>query len=210
MNNIDQPVVKKSVIIRNLLISVVVGAVVLLVAVLPAEYNIDPLGAGKALGFSQLYVKEQPQQPVEETQPVAEPVKHKKIKITDVGSPAEVARPKAASLPVAKDQLPERADELTVVVPANKGIEYKFWAKQLGFLKYEWSTNKGELFLDFHGEPKNAGKFWESYAVCYSNNMGGSFLVPFTGKHGWYFRNNSNEDITVTIKLKGQYQLMKK
>lgn len=207
MQNTNQPLVGKKVIIRNLLISVVIGAIILLVAVLPAEYNIDPTGAGKALGFSQLYVPEKPAEKLVEVKPEPK-IEHKKIVLEDVGSPAEIARPKAANLPKTKDMLPVRSDEVKVVVPAHKGIEYKFWAKQLGSLKYEWSTDNGELFLDFHGEPKNSKGFWESYAVCYSNNMGGMFLVPFTGKHGWYFRNNSDKDITVTIKLKGQYKIV--
>ena len=34
--------------------AVVVAAVILVVAVLPAEYGVDPLGAGKLLGLTQL------------------------------------------------------------------------------------------------------------------------------------------------------------
>src|SRR5688572_15963486 len=46
-----------------------VATVVLLVAVLPAEYGIDPLGAGRALGFSAL---SQPIAPIPVPPPVGE------------------------------------------------------------------------------------------------------------------------------------------
>ena len=81
-----------------------------------------------------------------------------------------------------------------------------------GSVKYEWySQNKEIVFLDFHGEveeenpPKEV--FYESYTVAYSNNMGGTFTAPFKGKLGWYFRNLSDKEITIIIKLKGQYKL---
>jgi hypothetical protein len=37
--------------------------------------------------------------------------------------------------------------------------------------------------------------------------MVGTFLAPYEGKHGWFFRNTSNEDVTVNLRLKGQYTL---
>ncbi len=37
--------------------------------------------------------------------------------------------------------------------------------------------------------------------------MAGTLIAPFEGQYGWYFKNNANEDIVVTIYLKGQYLL---
>lgn len=211
MNNSDNPIVSKRKLVRNLIVSVVVGTLILLVAVLPAEFGIDPLGAGKALGFSKLYVQQETEMSVDPGQlqvGQSATVAHRKIILSNIGSSTNVSRPIAASLPVAQEKFAVRQDVINVLVPASKGIEYKIWAKQLGHFKYEWSTDQGELFLDFHGEPKVSEGFYDSYTVCYSNNMGGTFLVPFTGKHGWYFKNNSAKDITVTIKLDGEYELM--
>jgi len=41
-------------LIRATLFALILAAVVLVVAVLPAEYGIDPLGTGKLLGLTQL------------------------------------------------------------------------------------------------------------------------------------------------------------
>lgn len=196
--------VEKKTIVKSLILSILIGGFIVVAAVLPAEYGVDPLGLGKAIGFSKLYVNKS----ATELQTVAATaVNHKKITINNVGSPSNVERPKNALLPEMKEKQAVRSDEISVVVPAQQGIEYKFQAKQLGKVEYEWSTEQGELYIDFHGEPKNAKGFYESYTVCYSNNMGGMLLVPFTGKHGWYFRNNSDKDITVKIKLHGQYKI---
>ena len=62
----------------------VIGAVLLVSAVLPAEYGIDPLGIGKATGFSKLYVGDAG------TEALASGP-HKILKLENVGSPADVA-----------------------------------------------------------------------------------------------------------------------
>ena len=81
-----------------------------------------------------------------------------------------------------------------------------------GQVKYEWLTDKGSVFFDFHGEVKQLNPsnnvYYESYTVAYSNNMIGNFLAPFEGKHGWYFKNNGESTITINIRLKGQYELI--
>jgi hypothetical protein len=46
------------------IIALIVAAVVLVVAVLPAEYGIDPLGTGKALGLMDLAKAEVKPQPI--------------------------------------------------------------------------------------------------------------------------------------------------
>lgn len=107
--------------------------------------------------------------------------------------------------------IPIEADEIEVIVPAKKGLEYKIYALKYGKIKYDWITDKGIVYTDFHGEfidDKNG--FYESYLHAYSNNMAGTVTLPFGGKHGWYFRNGTNEDITITINLKGQYRLFNK
>jgi len=81
-----------------------------------------------------------------------------------------------------------------------------------GKMKYEWTTANGEiLYFDFHGEVNQQEKvdevYFESFTIANSNNMVGTFLAPYEGKHGWFFRNNGNEDITVNFRLKGQYNL---
>ena len=130
------------------------------------------------------------------------------IKIEDLGSDKKA--PSQAYLPVANKQLDIREDaSIEIVVSAKKGIEYKIIALKGAKLKYEWHSKDGSfLFFDFHGEVKleqGYSEFYESYTVANSNSMAGTFTAPFEGIHGWYFKNNSNKDITVLLQLKGEY-----
>lgn len=200
MAEITHQILDKKSIVKQVLIALVVGTILLVSAVLPAEYGIDPLGIGKATGFSKLYVGEA------NTETLASGP-HKILQLENVGSGAEVPKPAAADNPAPATQLAERTDEVNVVIPAGKGLEYKVDMLKHGNLRYEWITDKGELYFDFHGEVKNNSNYFESYTIAYSNNMVGSLLAPFEGPQGWYFKNNSNEDITVKIRMKGQYLL---
>lgn len=113
----------------------------------------------------------------------------------------------AADNPAPSTQLETRNDEVSINVPAGKGLEYKVNMLKYGQLKYEWSTDNGEVYFDLHGEVKDNSNYFESYTIAYSNNMVGSFIAPFEGPHGWYFKNNSTEDIVVKLKMSGQYLL---
>ena len=205
MTSNNQPNLNKGQLLKSLVIALIIGAVVLLTAVLPAEYGLDPLGTGKLFGFSKLY------QGNNET---SSSLNFEKIKMEKVGSPLSIPKPHEAANPPPEVQYRERTDTIKVVVPAETGIEYKFKSLKYGSTKYEWATDKGIVYIDFHGEvkqenpPKNV--FYESYTLAYSNNMAGTLTAPFEGKHGWYFRNETNEDIVVTIRLNGQYELFKK
>jgi len=204
----EQQILDKKQLIKATLIAVILGGLVLVMAVLPAEYGMDPTGVGKALGFSKLYIEDDPGTTenmaiVKENRPV--------IRLEKAGSGPGVAIPKEAFDPAPDKQYSERTDEISITVPAGKGIEYKIDVLKYGKLKYEWLTDNGVLYFDFHGEvdeetPSNQ-TYFESYTIAYSNNMVGTFLAPFKGKHGWYFRNNSDEDITVKLRLKGEYAL---
>jgi|UniRef100_UPI004048404B hypothetical protein len=204
----EQQILNKKQLLKATLVAIVLGALVLVTAVLPAEYGIDPTGAGKTLGFSKLYIENDDD--TSETLPVTDenrPV----IRLEKAGSGPDVAVPSEAFSPAPDTQYSERTDEVMVTVPAGKGIEYKINVLKYGKVKYEWLTNSGVLYFDFHGEVKQKIKpeqvYFESYTIAYSNNMVGTFLAPFEGKHGWYFRNSSDKDITVNLRLKGQYVL---
>lgn len=205
----NQPILNKIQLLKSLLIAILIGAVVLITAVLPAEYGLDPLGTGELFGFSKLYQENKQT----ENNKTDSSLNFKKIKMEKLGSPQSTPTPSEADNPPPEVQYTEREDTIEVVVPAKKGIEYKFKSLKYGSTKYEWATNKGIVYIDFHGEVKQEkppeNVFYESYTLAYSNNMAGTLTAPFEGKHGWYFRNDTNEDIVVSIRLNGQYDLLK-
>ena len=142
MAEITHQILDKRSIVKQVVIALVVGAVLLVSAVLPAEYGIDPLGIGKATGFSKLYVGDAG------TETLASGP-HKVLQLENVGSGADVPKPAAADNPAPATPLAERTDEVSVVIPAGRGLEHKVNMQKYGSLKHAWITDKGELYFDF-------------------------------------------------------------
>lgn len=205
MTNINHPVLGTKQIIKATVSAFILGLVLLVIAVLPAEYGIDPTGAGHLLGFSKLY------QPESEMVPVISAQTTHALKMEELGSGPDVPLPKEANNPAPSKQLEQRQDSVTIKIPAGEGLEYKMNMLKYGQVKYEWVTAQGVLYFDFHGEVKEANPgndtFFESYTAANSNNMIGTFLAPFEGRHGWYFKNNTANEIVVSLRIKGEYRL---
>ena len=212
MNDSQQPILNKKQLLRSVLIALVIGAIVVVGAVLPAEYNQDPLGTGKLFGFSRLYMDDTAEE-IGDTQKLIT-TDFEIIKLQKLGSPPSIPKPIEAENGIPVNQLPKRADTIQVLVPAGKGLEYKFKSLKLGNVKYDWYTAENAIvYIDFHGEVYEENPpeevFYESYTVAYSTNMAGTFTAPFKGKHGWYFRNKNDADVMVTLHLSGEYELLK-
>ena len=102
-----------------------------------------------------------------------------------------------------------REDETTIIVPGRDALEFKFQLAQFGSLTYEWSTDNGVLYFDLHGEPQgDTTGYFISYASATNSEMKGSITTPFAGSHGWFWRNSSNEDVTVSLKTQGNYEVL--
>ena len=102
-----------------------------------------------------------------------------------------------------------REDETEIVIPARDALEFKFQLEQYGNLAYEWTTDNGALYFDLHGEPEaDASGSFVSYASATNSEMKGSITAPFAGSHGWFWRNSSGSDVTVTLKTQGNYEIL--
>lgn len=207
-HQIDHQIVDTKKIIKATVIAFVVAIIVLVTTVLPAEYGIDPTGAGKLLGLSQLAETGASTEAVDAGSMTSFPV----LKLENVGSKPDVPRPAEANNPPPENQYDVREDNIQILIPAGKGLEYKVLIQKYGTMKYEWITDNGFLFFDFHGEVKeeNPGSnvFFESYTISNATNVTGTLLAPFEGKHGWYFKNDGTTDVVASLRLKGEYILM--
>lgn len=101
-----------------------------------------------------------------------------------------------------------RSDTVDVIIPAGRGLEYKFFLGQGSGLVYSWNAT-GSLFFDFHGEPQgDTTGYFESYATGTATAADGSFSAPFGGTHGWYWRNDASTAVTVTLDTAGHYAIV--
>lgn len=99
-------------------------------------------------------------------------------------------------------------ESVVLTISPGKGIEYKLAMEQFAKVTYEWYTDGTPLYVDLHGEPAgDTTGYFESYTIASANSMKGSFTAPFAGSHGWYWRNDSAEEIQVQLIFSGSYTI---
>ena len=175
MNKLDDntmPAPAQSSLLKSAGIALVLASAVLVLFILPAEYNIDPTGIGERIGLTVLAQ-------------------------ASVSDSAKVA---------GNENNNKQKDTVEVLVPAGKGVEYKFQLKQYQKMTYQWQTDGASLYLDLHGEPTgDTTGYYESYTIATAKEMSGQFTTPFAGVHGWYWQNKTDKDIKITLTTEGAY-----
>ena len=184
---------------RTLLIAIGTAAatavVITFAAVLPAEYNRDPLGLGRATGLSRLWAP-----------------KEVLVEPGAAGAPAAIRQPAAFRTDTFEIPLAADGDE-----GRRNALEFKVRLPKRGSLVYSWQTEglaiPEDLMFDFHGHTSAADAQGGKVGVAdYEKGSGaaanGSLTAPVDGIHGWYFRNRSAQPIKVRVRLSGFYQLV--
>ena len=157
-------------------IALFVASIVLVAIVLPAEYGIDPTGAGRLLGLTGM---------AQEPQQVSAELMH-------------------------EHDRKFRSSRIVIDIPGGGALEYKATLAVGEPLLYSWSVGDGgSVYFEFHGEP-TTGEWPKDYYRSYqikksSQGEHGSFVAPFTGIHGWYWKNLGTEPIAVTLEASGFY-----
>ena len=122
-------------------------------------------------------------------------------------APDNLQKIQKSSLTVQPDQITSE-DNVTLTVPAGRGIEFKFSMEKHAKLTYQWRSENGDVYHDLHGEPKgDTTGYFESYSIATVDKMEGSFTAPFSGSHGWYWKNATEKPVTINLTTSGQYQV---
>lgn len=165
------------------LLALAVAIVVLVTAILPAEYGIDPLGTGRATGLLALYEAE-----------------------ATAGDPAPAvitADPSGPLLPQGADY---KVDSMTFTLPPGEFIEYKYQLPLGGTMLYTW-TATADVEFDFHTEPEGRGAAGsESFEKGEARAGRGSYRARYPGIHGWYWNNRTDDEVTISLTTAGFYQ----
>ena len=97
-------------------------------------------------------------------------------------------------------------DTISITIPTRGEKEYKLQLAKGAILKYTWKTEKGDLFFDFHGEPKgDTTGYFKSFNKDTKSHASGSLTTEFSGTHGWYWKNNNPFPVALTLKVGGEY-----
>jgi hypothetical protein len=159
-------------------VALAAAAVLLVVAVLPYEYGIDPTGIGDRLGLTA---------PAEQgviLTPLAE----------DAG---------ATDGPLVESPRAWNEHAVSFTLLPGEWIEYKFALAPGGTFLYEWAADVPVIF-DMHTEPVgSAASESESFAQGESAGGRGSYRAPYSGFHGWYWQNVSDDDVELTLSAAG-------
>jgi hypothetical protein len=178
----------KQKLAKATIVAALVAIVILFVAILPAEYGIDPLGTGAALGLTSL-----------SEAAAAEP-------ITPVTVPVVAG--------VYTDQAKTyKVDTEDINLAPGMGVEIKYHMPKGAGLIYSWKAT-GPVMFEFHGEPdqKPNKDYYDSYELV--NKVGrteshGSFTAPSTGIHGWFWENKGDKTVNVVLHTAGFYDSIK-
>jgi len=102
---------------------------------------------------------------------------------------------------------PNWKDVITITIPARDDKEYKLMFAKGATFNYAWHSNQGELFFDFHGEPKgDKTGYFKSFHKDTSTQSSGSLTTTFEGTHGWYWKNSNPFPVSITLNINGEYQ----
>jgi hypothetical protein len=172
----EQPQSSRRRLLLSTIVAAAVAAVILIAFVLPAEYAIDPLGVGRLTGLDALGTSKA-------SKPITEVVH---------------AHPRKYY-----------SGNIAIEIAAREELEYKATLALGEPMLYSWRVQGGPVYFEFHGEPTE-GQWPQGYYRSYeiqqrASESHGSFIAPFTGQHGWYWRNLSDEPAVITLQASGYY-----
>jgi hypothetical protein len=169
-------------------IAAVVATVILVVAILPAEYGLDPLGTGAALG------------------------------LTALSQTAEASPNSTTVVPLLTGVYTDQAktykvDTEDINLAPGMGVEIKYHMPKGSSMVYSWKST-GAVMFEFHGEPdqKPNPEYYDSYEL--DDKVGkteshGTFTAPSTGIHGWFWENKGDKTVNVVLHTAGFYDSIK-
>ena len=167
-------------------IALFVAGLILVAAVLPAEYGVDPLGIGRRLGLLA----------IGEVQ--------KKVAAFEATRAAD-----AGGMPtIAPHEHAYQHETVEFTIGPRDSVEYKYRLDKGEALLYSWKAT-GPVNYELHAEPDGApAGYAESFEQKNATaTASGTLTAPFSGIHGWYWENPADSGITVTLSAAGFYNM---
>jgi hypothetical protein len=169
------------------------GTLIVVGAILPAEYNVDPLGLGKLSGVARLWAPAEkawkPGAGMDPSHTSATPIQRHTVQI-----------------PLGAADWPEAALEYKVAMKPGETVLYRWSAAHA-----DGSPTTAPVEFEFHGhtlaadgEEMTVAEYRKARALADT----GSLMAPFDGIHGWYMKNHDPDPIIVTLEIEGFYELI--
>jgi hypothetical protein len=98
---------------------------------------------------------------------------------------------------------PFKQESIEISLEPGEGMEYKYRLAEEAGLLYSW-TSTGELHYELHSQPDNAPRGYAEFFDTSESTQGhGVYKAPFTGIHGWWWENQSDSPVTITLMAAG-------
>lgn len=97
----------------------------------------------------------------------------------------------------------DRTDEMEITFRPGEAAEVKLTMNSGEVAEYSWSANGGRLNFDVHGEGENEKASYDKGRMV--PEYKGTIEAAFDGKHGWFWRNRTEADVTMSLRTKGAY-----
>jgi hypothetical protein len=161
------------------------AGLILVMFVLPAEYGVDPLGTGARFGLIELGLTGQ------------------RVEALDAAASGNVS---GQAILVGQERAFQE-ETVTFTLAPREGMEYKYRLDKGEALLYSW-TATATVNFEAHAEPDGAPR---GYAQTYEKGQGtrqsGTLTAPFSGIHGWFWENTTDQEMTVTLRAAGFYNV---
>lgn len=196
-------------LLRSTLIAAAVASALLVTVVFPAEYGIDPTGVGRVIGLTRMgEIK------MALAREVAAAEAAEAAAQGGTGTPlvdptfAPVlegdAGPDTGFVGITDSKADIKVTQISLA--PDEGKELKLAMRKGARVDYTWSTDRGVVNYDAHGDSTNAPRSYVSFRKGSGvASDAGRLIAEFDGKHGWFWRNRGRDSITITLRLSGEY-----
>lgn len=202
-SNTDLPSAAK--LIKSTVAAIVLASIILVTAVLPAEYGIDPTGMGSVLGLTkmgEIKVSLAQEAAAEMITATAKGMKNEALK---VAKPVAKVSENTVETQVQKSV---KSDSITVSLKPDEGREVKVKMVEGGKVSYQWKTSNGRANFDVHGDSKKLRIDYFNYSKGSTESDTGVLEAKFDGNHGWFWRNRTGVTMTITLEVEGEFTEM--
>ena len=180
-----------------------IAAIALVVFVLPAEYGIDPTGAGRALGLTELAGGEEENIYLERGRartnvlfPLEAAAAPDEATLRETLAGADIALRPGGQI---------RTDRFEFTLLPYESIELKYDLAEGAPMIFAWKAS-APVHVDMHSHPFEGGEeLTESFVIEDTlPSQTAVYVAPFDGIHGWYWQNRTLDEVTLTLDAAGQ------
>ncbi len=114
-----------------------------------------------------------------------------------------------ASAVTSEDQ-PYKLDRVEFQLSPFESVEYSYRMEIGSSFVYSWQADR-ELVFNLHSSPDlppldAPADYAESFSAGRSPQAQGTYSATFTGRHGWFWENRTNQQVTLTLSVSGYMQ----